>query len=237
MKQYSYLLIDLGCIIIPLLFSFYKKYPFFKDWKFFIPANLIVSLLFIIWDAIFVDMGVWGFNEIYLTGINIYNLPIEEILFFICIPYACTFLFFAIKHLINKNPFNNFHLKISISLFLMFFFIASFNYHRLYTFSTFILSAIFLAFCIHKKYNLSYIYLSYIFIIPFFLISNGILTGSFIEDQIVWYNNEENLNFRIFTVPIEDFNYAFLLIALNIVVYEYLKERNHIKSFSNFKHK
>ena len=58
--------------------------------------------------------------------------------------------------------------------------------------------------------------------IPFFLV-NGILTGSFIQDEIVWYNNTANLGLRIGTIPIEDFFYAMLLLLSNISIFEWLE--------------
>jgi|TARA_B110000908_G_C9836047_1_gene263513 hypothetical protein len=36
-------------------------------------------------------------------------------------------------------------------------------------------------------------------------ISNGLITGMWIENEVERYNNLENLEFRIFTIPIEDF--------------------------------
>jgi len=53
---------------------------------------------------------------------------------------------------------------------------------------------------------------------------NGILTGSFIEGEVVWYNNTENLGLRIFTIPIEDFAYAFSMILYNLLLIEQLKK-------------
>ena len=59
---------------------------------------------------------------------------------------------------------------------------------------------------------------SYIFIlIPFFII-NGILTGSFILNEIVWYNDSHNLGLRIGTIPIEDIFYGFSLLFLPLYI-------------------
>ena len=48
------------------------------------------------------------------------------------------------------------------------------------------------------------IFLNLLFIlIPFFIV-NGILTGTGIEEAIVWYNNNENISIRMRPIPIED---------------------------------
>jgi hypothetical protein len=60
------------------------------------------------------------------------------------------------------------------------------------------------------------------------MLVNGILTGSFIEEPIVRYNNSENLSLRIGTVPIEDTVYNLSMLLLINTVYEKLKE---IKTF------
>lgn len=59
---------------------------------------------------------------------------------------------------------------------------------------------------------------------PFFIV-NGILTGSGIVDQVVWYNNQENLGLRVFTIPIEDITYAFSLIIVNLFIIDYLNKK------------
>ncbi len=72
---------------------------------------------------------------------------------------------------------------------------------------------------------MSRFYFSYLIIlIPFFIV-NGILTGSFIEGEVVWYNNAENLGIRLGTIPFEDVFYGMLMLLINIAFFEWLKRR------------
>ncbi len=178
-------------------------------------------------------MGIWGFNSDYLIGVNIANLPIEEILFFICIPYACVFTYFAMLHLTKINLNSTFHKKISLLVIAVLLIFGGLHFNKLYTSITSLTTAILLIVLLISKINLSHIYLSYILIIPFFLISNGLLTGSFLTSPIVWYDGVNNTELRIFTIPIEDFIYGFLLISTNILVYEYLKNKFQKASTNN----
>jgi len=67
-----------------------------------------------------------------------------------------------------------------------------------------------------------------VLIIPFFIV-NGILTGTFMNGSVVWYNESHTLGMRIGTVPLEDFFYAFFLILMNIAIIEWLEERAYYR--------
>ena len=49
---------------------------------------------------------------------------------------------------------------------------------------------------------------------------NGILTGTGLEEQVVWYNDLENISIRMLTIPVEDLVYGFLLFGLNVTLFE-----------------
>lgn len=94
----EYLIVLGVCLAGPLVLSFSRKIKFFKH-----PARLVQSVLFplsvfLLWDYIAVLRGHWSFNEKYVSGIYILNLPIEEILFFIVIPFCALFTWEVVKY-------------------------------------------------------------------------------------------------------------------------------------------
>jgi len=212
----------MAAISLPLLFSFYPKANFSKKWKYLLPAIIMPAIFFLAWDEWFTRMGVWGFNPDYVSGIYLFNLPIEEILFFVCIPYACVFTYEAVGHFSKRDYFRSATKSISVTLIFLMALVAILNVDRSYTFSTFLLTAILLAlvqFKIKQEY-LGKFYLAFLFIlIPFFVV-NGILTGTGIENEVVWYNDDENLGIRMGTIPIEDTFYGMLLILMNVIIFE-----------------
>ncbi|CDF78120.1 lycopene cyclase domain-containing protein [Formosa agariphila KMM 3901] len=225
MKPFTYLLINLACISIPLVASFYPKHAFYKHWGAFFKANAIIAIFFIIWDYAFTKMGVWGFNPEYLTGVFFGELPLEEILFFVCIPFCCVFSYFAFTYLVKTNPFKSNQHHITTVLIVLTSFIALQYYNHWYTATACGLTAIYLIYLKWKQVDLSYHYLTFLFILPFFFASNGILTGSFLEAPIVWYNDAENMGIRLFTIPVEDSIYGLLLIFLNIEGFRYFESK------------
>jgi lycopene cyclase domain-containing protein len=69
---------------------------------------------------------------------------------------------------------------------------------------------------------MGYFWLAYfVHLIPF-LIINGVLTGIATDKPVVWYNDNENIGVRIFTIPVEDTIYALTCLLLPITVMEML---------------
>ncbi|KAA3618311.1 MAG: lycopene cyclase domain-containing protein [Calditrichaeota bacterium] len=223
----TYFWILLLTIIIPLPASFDKRIQFHKEWYAFIPAMLITGLFFIIWDIYFTQLQVWGFNSSHLAGIYLFNLPIEEIIFFVAIPYAIVFTYYSLTKVIPQKEINKPIFSITFLIALLLLIIALFNLDKIYTSITFMLTAIFLLMHIFilRSHYLKTFFISYaiIFLIPFIFV-NGALTGMMTAEPVVWYNDSENLGIRIFTIPIEDFVYGMLLYLMNVTLFEQIKE-------------
>ncbi|HEY8661961.1 MAG TPA: lycopene cyclase domain-containing protein [Hanamia sp.] len=226
--KFLYLLIDFFTVIIPLLFSFHPKIKFYKTWKAFFIASFTVAIIFIIWDAVFTHLGVWSFNDRYITGIYFLQLPIEEILFFICIPFSCVFTYYCLDKFYNLswNPKieNIFCIFLSIALLIT----GLIFLDKLYTSVTFISTAfvcLILKFILKINWLGKVISIYAILLIPF-LIVNGILTGTGLEEPVVIYNNSENFGIRIGSIPIEDVFYGFELVLLNLLIYLQLTNEN-----------
>lgn len=221
-EQLTYLLLNLGSISVPFIASFDKRLAVNKNFKALFSAITIVGALFIAWDIYFTKWGIWGFTPRYLSGIYLFGLPLGEWLFFVCIPFACVFTYESLKYLIKKDHFKPIEKHISITLISVLTLVAVLHIDHWYTATTFFLTSAFIAYLqfVEKPEWLSRFYFSYLFIlIPFFIV-NGILTGSWIEEQVVWYNDNENLGIRMGTIPLEDTFYGMLLILGNVYFFE-----------------
>ena len=225
--HYTYFLILTASVLGPIALSFDKKLEFYKNWKYLFIAMLIPATIYICWDIYFTSIGIWHFNETYITGIKFINIPLEELLFFFIIPYCCVFIYACIRCYfprLKKNKQADIFLKMLAICLLI---IGIINVDKYYTALTFILTASFImGLYFFRNYfksfdAISFLISFFISLIPF-LIVNGFLTAI----PVVLYNEAENLNIKIFTIPVEDVFYGMLLILMNIVIYEKLKSNN-----------
>ena len=188
-------------------------------------AIAIPAIPFLLWDM-FVTGTHWHFNPEYVSGIKIINLPIEEILFFITVPFACLFTWEMIIRRVNEKPIDLHGLRLLLYLALpagIYFF----SIGKQYTGLT--LSFIFLATIVDQflKANLLFdkrFYFYLLLIVIFTLIFNGYLTWR----PVVTYGVEYQLDFRIITIPDEDFFYGISLLWMKTSLYKYLLRKNGV---------
>lgn len=221
-----YLYLNIFTISLPFLLSFDKKVAFYKSWKYLFPAILLMAAVFISKDAIFTHYGIWSFNDEYLIGIRILGLPLEEWLFFITVPYACVFIYACIVAYLSTDPLSKIHRPFLFALSLVLIVVGVIYYNRLYTSIIFIATAALILYNLYTRQPwLSMFLLSFfVAMIPFFLV-NGILTGSYIDSQVVWYDPSQNLGIRMFTIPIEDSVYNLMMLMMTVQFMEWFRRK------------
>jgi lycopene cyclase domain-containing protein len=222
-----YLFLNIATFFVPFLYSFESRMKYIKRWKAVFSAITITAILFIVWDIIFTKIGVWSFNPRYHSGIEFFDLPIEEWLFFICIPYASLFIHFAFHYFFPKVSLSDKAVRV-IYLILMVVLLPTIalHYDKWYTAVNYSFLVLVLTFTILKAPNiLNIFFITFLIILVPFSIVNGILTGSFIDEPVVSYNNAENLGIRLGTIPIEDIGYAFSMLLMSLVLIKKLENK------------
>lgn len=227
-----YLWINLLSVSVPFIVSFHPRLQLYKQWKWLIPSLFISMLPYILWDVYFTEKGYWGFNSAYLQGASLWGLPLEEWLFFICIPYACVFTHYSLKELFPNMKISELLSKrlaeVLIGIFVL---LLIFFYEKAYTRFDLLFGIVILFWARKRALTLLRVYfLTFLFmLIPFFIV-NGVLTGTGIENEVVWYNDSQNMGIRMLTIPVEDSLYAFSLLLLNLLVFEQLKGQDYGKA-------
>lgn len=225
--KYAYLLINLCTVFFPVVLSFDKRVQFYKSWKFIWPGMAITGFFFLFWDVLFTLKGVWSFNPAYIIGIDFFGLPLEEMMFFLTVPFACIFIYACLNHYVKWLMPYRLTGIISSMMVLLSLLMIIFFYSRLYTSVTFglLLLLVLLLQYLFKAEWLNRFYIAYaVALIPFYMV-NGILTSI----PIVLYNNAENIGRRVSTIPFEDHFYLMALLLMNIGFFEYFKHKEEAK--------
>ena len=225
--NFEYLIFNLIVISGPAFFGSLKCCYIWHHLKTLLIAIAIPAIPFLLWDALVTGTH-WNFNPKYVSGFKIINLPIEEILFFITVPFACLFTWEMVIRRVNEKQVSAGWLRKLLYVALpagIYFFIIGKQYTGL------TLTFLFLANVIDQilKTDLLYdkrFYFYLVLIVIFTLIFNGFLTWR----PVVTYGVNYQLDFRIITIPVEDFFYGISLLWMNTSLYKRLL-KNFNKSY------
>lgn len=229
MKAYTYILVLFFTVIVCFLASFDKRLRFYRCFGAFMKAAVWVAIPFICWDIWFTSKGVWWFNTDYTLGFSIAGLPLEEWLFFICIPFSCVFTYYCLDKFFQWEWLSGFNNILVFASIIVCSLIALLHYDKMYTLVTAvstILTLVFLHFIVRADWigKASWVY---IILLPGFLIVNGILTGTGLQSPVVNYNPAGFLGKRILTIPIEDAVYGYTQFLLVLYFFKLFKRTSH----------
>ena len=212
-------------IIGPFALSFDKKVHFYTFFKPLFKSILPIAFIFLVWDVNFTHQKIWGFTPKYLAKIYLYNLPIEEVLFFFLVPYACIFIYEVILAYLPTLKLDRFSNYFNSTLLFIGTYLLINGFGNWYTMSACTIGCSLILYfgIIKRKSWYSYFTLSFLIALVPFIIVNGILTGAITEQPIVWYSNEHIVGLRIITIPIEDIYYNLCLLLPIVWIYEKIK--------------
>ena len=97
MSKYMLVLVLSGAI--PFLVSFWPPLKFWRNWRALLYTIGLILIIFGAWDIFATWRGHWQFNPAGVWPIRVINLPLEEILFFVVIPFCCIFTWEAIRYI------------------------------------------------------------------------------------------------------------------------------------------
>ncbi len=222
MSLYATLL--LATFVFPFMLSFDKKVAYYKSWGPLFLGISVNAILFIVWDGWFARTGVWGFNPDYVWPIRLNDLPLEEWLFFIIVPYASVFIYSCLKAWVPRDPLAKVKHHLTLFFLMLTFVIAALSTQKTYTFYNALIASVLLLvhYLFLKREWMGYFWLAYMVHLVPFLIVNGILTGAATNEPVVWYNETKIMGPRIYTIPVEDCIYALTCLLLPITIKEWL---------------
>jgi lycopene cyclase domain-containing protein len=210
-----------------------ERFYFLDKWRESFISILFAAVPFLIWDSLVTGKH-WDFNSNYILGLKLFDLPLEEIMFFISVPFACLFTWEMVKkHSMNrivKLKLLNTAIQILSAAAGV---ILLFN-GKGYTGLAFTGLGIVLFYDSNfgGKILQQRIFLNFFILITIFtLIFNGYLTWR----PVVTYGEVYQMGFRIFTIPFEDFIFGYSLLILSTSIFEKLlvqKQNDKNASFS-----
>jgi lycopene cyclase domain-containing protein len=97
MSKYMTVLFVSG--LAPFVLSFWPPLKFYRNWPSLLRSLLLILIIFGSWDCFAVLRGHWYFNPQGVGDVKIVNLPLEEVLFFVVIPFCCIFTWEIVKYI------------------------------------------------------------------------------------------------------------------------------------------
>jgi lycopene cyclase domain-containing protein len=219
------LVVFIGPFIVSVLPQFRA---FWRQWRALLLGYAAVSVPWILLDALSHARGWWAYEPSRVSSIELLGLPIEEILFFFTVPFACMVVMSVVQR--YALPPLNSHVRVGLMLMVgalaAVLLIVGFARERSMVDLALFLASFALVWRLGCTQQTAFWLWSGLVLI-LFLIFNSILTGL----PIVTYNEWFMSGLRIGTIPVEDayYNFAFLWSFLAVFDYAMSKRRASLR--------
>jgi lycopene cyclase domain-containing protein len=215
----EYLIMDLIIFSGPFLASFDSNLRFIRYWRIALVSITLIGAVYIAWDIWATSRGHWQFNPEYVASFRFFGLPIEEILFFMVVPYAGLFIWKTIQFYRKDKDDHLPFVPLRSSVLLAgvggaMWIGKGYEYTALAAWSGALFFAADHFLKTHLTNTVTY-WLTQCMMVLATLVFNGFLTAR----PVVLYGEAFQLGLRIYTIPVEDFLYGFGLMSWVMLVF------------------
>jgi lycopene cyclase domain-containing protein len=218
--KWLYAAFDLAVAAGPLLATRIWLRDFWQHWRALAISIATIGVPWVVMDIAAHHLGWWYYNTAYVFGLRVFGLPIEEILFFVVVPFACLVVWHVYDR--QKGTVPQWLPRIALAaLVLVCIGLIAFHFGRLRTvvdaaITIVAVAALWDSELIRRR---AWWYWS-LTVLALFLVCNTFLTAV----PIVEYNMQAATGWRIGTIPFEDFLYNFSLLNLLLLAYSRYKK-------------
>lgn len=216
--RWAYLLFDALIFVPTFATGFIPRVGFAPRMVPLLKACLAVAVPFIVWDAAVVDRH-WFFSDQYTLGLRLWGLPIEEMLFFLAVPWACVYSWETLLFGGKSKPTPALRAAPFLALFLVGMSAAALATGREYT--ALALGALGLMVALDRAVGTALFEQPRFWLFMLFVAGLGLVFNGYLTRHIVSYDDRYNLGVRITTVPLEDFIYGAALVSGVAVLYQW----------------
>lgn len=216
--KYSYLFFNFVVVFSSLAGVLLYKNGKLPEIKRSIISIMVSAIVFIVWDSIVTGLW-WNFNSQRVLGFTFVNIPLEELIFFISVPWSCLVIWENLKARISG--------RVSVSVeWLMIMVLAISSYfswlHELWYTLTVCIGLVVLSVLslVTGKWLRNKVVVVFGGTVTFLTV----VFNNFLTTFIVTYNSSVISGIRIGTMPIEDLGYGILLLTAVVGIYEYQKK-------------
>lgn len=222
----EYLLFDLLCLAGPATIGLTRRFRTLAPPRVMVFAIAWVIVPYVVWDALVAGRH-WFFNPSYTLGIDLFGLPIEEVLFFVAIPYACLFSWETIVGGSAARPRRGGALAypLVIGTLLALAVTAWVGFGLEYT--ALALGALALTLALDHALGTRLLMMPRAWLMVLLTLAfTGVFNGYLTARPVVTYGEAYQLGVRIGTIPVEDFIYGLGLVGACVSLYQWKRGRS-----------
>lgn len=223
-QNYWLTLILLTILAFPLWYFLKDMRWFIDELKFMIPAIFISGTVYLIINFRLSELAVIQYNENFLIGKKLFWVPVEEWLFVVVFSLVLFAVYNRLKERYASLDHPNLFMVVALCITVILIVSAWLSKQKLYPFTIFALSAVYLGYTVFRnrfKHHLTKFFVTwFVLVIPLFLIRVFLFSM-----PVLIADNNFTSGINLINTPVEDLAFIFLLVLMNITVYEYIRER------------